>query len=292
MLASSASAQDDRVYRRTIDEALDEFGAAHWEEARVLFQEAHARFPNARTLRGIGMASFELRDYVDAYLTLGEALDSEVRPLPRRMRAQTVALRERAASFLGHLYVETVPTDASVTLDLEPVMPDRQGNIYVNSGDHSLAVEAEGYEPQTLRFTVEGGEGKHLRVVLHQIPPPPPPPPPPEPSPWPWILLPTAGAFVAATSIGLGWYVNRKNEADKCAAADADPMFRCTNLGTLAGQRDGALGFTLAMATVALAAGITGLVLFFTDDARDEEPGEAAALCMPGLGAVVCAGRF
>jgi hypothetical protein len=260
----------------------------------VLFQEAHARFPNARTLRGIGMASFELRDYVDAYMLLGEALDSDVRPLPGRLRNQTLDLRQRAASFLGHLFIETVPEDARVTIDLEPMMPDREGNIYVNAGEHSIQVEADGFEPVSQQFTVEGGEGKRLRIVLREIPPPPPPPPPEEPSPWPMILLSTGGAFLVATGIGLGWYVNRKNEVNECATAEADPMFSCTNLGTLEGQRDGALGFTLAMATVALAAGATGFILWLTDDSgEDEEADDAArAFCAPGFAGVACAGRF
>jgi hypothetical protein len=241
------------------------------------------------------MASFELRDYVEAYLTLRDALESDVRALTDRQRGETEELRDRAGSFLGHLFVETVPELAEVTIDLEPMTPDPDGNIYVNVGEHSIQVVADGYVPQTQRFMVEGGEGKRIRIVLEEIPPPPPPPPPEEPSPWPLILMSTGGAFLVATGVGVGWYVNRKNETQKCVDAENDPMFGCTNLGTLEGQRDAALAFTLVMAGIALSAGMTGLILWLTDDTGDpEEPdGDAArAFCAPSLGAVVCAGRF
>src|SRR5262249_43441282 len=57
-----------------IADAVAEYDAGHFEEARALFRRAQAEAPSARTLRGIGMASFELRDYVEADRALAAAL--------------------------------------------------------------------------------------------------------------------------------------------------------------------------------------------------------------------------
>src|SRR5688572_7254192 len=53
-------------YKRAVEEALKEYGLGHFEEARSLFRRAHGIYPNARTLRGLGMVEFELRHYVRA----------------------------------------------------------------------------------------------------------------------------------------------------------------------------------------------------------------------------------
>jgi len=62
-------------------DAVAEYEAGHYQEARALFRQAHEKSPTARTLRGIGMASFELRDYVEATRALTASL-RDVRPPP------------------------------------------------------------------------------------------------------------------------------------------------------------------------------------------------------------------
>src|SRR6266704_960888 len=61
-------------YRALLEEAVTEYDARHYEEARALFRRAHEVSPNARTLRGIGMASFELREYIEALRSLEGSL--------------------------------------------------------------------------------------------------------------------------------------------------------------------------------------------------------------------------
>src|SRR5262245_12806154 len=53
-------------YEQLITRALTEFDARNFAEARALFLQAHALRPTARTLRGIGVTEFELRNYVDS----------------------------------------------------------------------------------------------------------------------------------------------------------------------------------------------------------------------------------
>ncbi|MCZ7679746.1 MAG: sigma 54-interacting transcriptional regulator [Sandaracinaceae bacterium] len=81
LVPARARAQDGEAqYRALIEEAVVEFDAGRFPEARSLFLRAHDLAPNARTLRGVGMASFEMRDYVEAYRALSSSLDETVRP--------------------------------------------------------------------------------------------------------------------------------------------------------------------------------------------------------------------
>ncbi|HEX6239538.1 MAG TPA: hypothetical protein VFZ61_01540, partial [Polyangiales bacterium] len=58
--AQSAAKSGPPGYADAIEQALSELEAANYPEAREEFQRAHAIYPNARTLRGLGMVEFEL----------------------------------------------------------------------------------------------------------------------------------------------------------------------------------------------------------------------------------------
>jgi hypothetical protein len=74
-------AQDGAVevpgYREAIDEALAEYAAQNFLEAMSMFARAHKLSPSARTLRGLGSASFELHRYSESVSFLEQALASE-----------------------------------------------------------------------------------------------------------------------------------------------------------------------------------------------------------------------
>jgi len=75
-------AQDDAdaEYMEIVGEALQEFDAGAWVDARASFRHAHRLQPNARTFRGLGMVAYELREYVDAVRYLERAmLDARIR---------------------------------------------------------------------------------------------------------------------------------------------------------------------------------------------------------------------
>lgn len=79
MPARSDYVAEPTGYRELIAEAVAEYEARHFEEARALFRRAHAMFPNARTMRGQGMAEFELRNYRGAIQCFESALSSRAR---------------------------------------------------------------------------------------------------------------------------------------------------------------------------------------------------------------------
>ncbi|MBX7191822.1 MAG: hypothetical protein K1X94_07180 [Sandaracinaceae bacterium] len=150
-------------YAALIDGALTEFQAGRWTEARALFERAHASFPNARTQRGIGMASFEMGDYGAAIAALEAALASEVRPLTEEQRTQVGALLERARALVGRFVVPPAASDVRLSVDGVVTRPDgawpaAQGHVLLSVGTHEIVLrDGDGRTART-RIVVHGGE--------------------------------------------------------------------------------------------------------------------------------------
>jgi hypothetical protein len=165
LLQSSRVRAEPAGYRSAIDEAISEFAAHRFDEARTLFLRAHGIFPNARTLRGLGLADFELRDYVACVQHLDAALRSDVRPLEQELRTETEALRARAAGFVGRLTLRAQPEASRLLVDGAqadwPVAP-----LLLSFGTHTLELFAAGYEPERRSLLMAGGEERTLDVVF------------------------------------------------------------------------------------------------------------------------------
>ena len=187
---SLAHAQDGAAeppqYRATVREALSEYHAKNFPEARALFTEAHALYPNARTLRGLGMTAFELRSYHESITYLKEALASKVKPLDGGLRGETERLLARAERFVGTLNLTVSPEGASVLVDGNQVARSSWGEsnaepLMLEVGEHALEFQAEGYHSEVRSLHVKGRETETWRVVLNPLPvaqaaPVPPPP--------------------------------------------------------------------------------------------------------------------
>src|SRR6478752_515129 len=85
---ASAHAQGKRKYDVTVKNAVTEYAAGNWGEARVLFARAHEMEPSARTFRGLGLCDFELRRYVEAISELEAALSDKRKPLTTAQRQE------------------------------------------------------------------------------------------------------------------------------------------------------------------------------------------------------------
>jgi pyruvate/2-oxoglutarate dehydrogenase complex dihydrolipoamide acyltransferase (E2) component len=172
----SASAQDAGVaaddtsaeYRELIEQALSEFKHKNWPEARVLFRRAHELSPNARTLRGMGVVSYEMRDYVHAVLELSSALTDPRQPLNDAQRKECENLLGRSRTFVGAYALKLEPSQAEVSLDGSPLLRDAEGRVLVSFGEHTLRAAAPGYQDTTSHLSVQGGEQGELRIVLYR----------------------------------------------------------------------------------------------------------------------------
>jgi hypothetical protein len=161
-----AQAKDEGAYKELIEQALSEFKLKNWPEARVLFRKAHELNPNARTLRGMGVVSFEMRDYVQAVQALSTALVDVRQPLTDAQRSECEGLLARARTFVGSYQVRLDPATAQLSLDGAPPLRDQEGLLLVPFGDHNLRASADGYADAVTHLQVQGGERAELSLLL------------------------------------------------------------------------------------------------------------------------------
>jgi hypothetical protein len=154
---------DDPAYHEAITQAVAEYDAANYPEARALFVRAHAIAPNARTLRGIGMASFELRDYLQAYVSLEGALASAVRPLTAEQTTEARSLLTRTATFVGLYRLTGTEPGADVHVDGGAATSAADGRLILAIGHHRIVARVVGREWHAV-VDVIGGESSELAM--------------------------------------------------------------------------------------------------------------------------------
>ncbi|MBZ0115685.1 MAG: PEGA domain-containing protein [Sandaracinaceae bacterium] len=287
--ASCASAQDEgEAYRALVEEAVAEFDALRFEEARALFRRAHQLMPNARTLRGIGLASFEMRDYATAHRSLVLALASAERPLTDEQRAETTSVLERTRRFLGVLRIRIEPEGAALRLDGGSAPLEEDGTLLVGLGPHTVTARLEGYVEASRTVRIEGGEELELHIVMERLAPPsvPQPAPPPHDASSAIGLLVAGGGLALGSLVGVVLFWDRDRELGSCL--DAISMGRlCTNESPIRLERDVAGVFAVTSAAVGIAGLVAGVVVLLLD--QDAPSGRAWA-CLSGSGE--CAARF
>ena len=158
----------DAKYRSSLKEALSEYDASHFEEARILFRRAHEIYPNARTLRSIGMASFELRDYVAAVRALSAALVDPRKPLSLDQRTHAQGLLDRSRMFVDVYTLKVTPADARILVDGRVPESEPDGTVLLGFGTHNLEASKAGFLVRTLVLNVRGGERKDLAMTLER----------------------------------------------------------------------------------------------------------------------------
>ena len=159
-------AQD--AYSRLIAEGVAEFNRENFEEARALFVRAHQQKPSARTLRGLGMVEFGLRNYPQSVSLLQLALEATERPLEGDVRRETEALLVRARRFVTEYELSLQPAQAQLRVDGVAVAVAEGGTLRLQAGDHVVQVRAEGYITEQRIVRVVGGG--RARLSFHLVP--------------------------------------------------------------------------------------------------------------------------
>jgi hypothetical protein len=281
--AFAQSLSEQAQYRSVLEEAVSEYDAHRYEEARALFRRAHGLNPNARTLRGIGMASYELREYSDALRALEGALADQRRPLTAPQRREVEVLLERTRAFVGRFSIQPVPKEASVRVDGLVVPLGQDSPLILGLGRHSVSAEAPHYVTETRQIEVIGGERQTLTFQLH----------PSEVAKEPIgsaraaagdkrLLSPSgdrpdgsgratssssAAWFVGASAMALGatgsaiWWRQRENQLTRCEVAGDT----CVNGGMLTTQVNVALWITVALGAGSAALGSIGVGVWSTN---------------------------
>lgn len=166
--ATSSQAAEPAAYRAAVDLAVAEYELNNFAEARGQFQKAHAIYPNARSLRGLGMTEFELRNYGDAILHLEHALASTVKALTGTLRELTEALLAKARGYVARLQLTLDPHAATLVVDGAEVSLGADDVLLLDVGDHVLELRAPGRLTEKRPIKVTGGEQQTLRIVLRR----------------------------------------------------------------------------------------------------------------------------
>lgn len=300
----------DPRYEEAINEAVAEFSAGRWEEARALFTEAHRINPNARTLRGLGMAAFELRNYVEARQMLTQSLASEVNPLTSEQRDKTEALLERTNAFVGVFTLEA-PVGTAISVDGGPASLDGEGRVLLNGGKHTIDAALSGYPSQRRSVDVRGGEVGTLVFDFAQ--PLAPVSPPASVSPTgvvdgrsaalaapvdesatpilPWVLV-GGGGVLLASALVTG--IVASHAFGKLEDACGDLPEQCPRrFKSDANRADTFAAVTDVLWIGGVLAAGAGVTLWLLDKPADEEPTESPSLSVSaGLTSVSLRGQF
>ena len=285
---SPVDAADDPAYRKAIKEGLAEYDALHFEEARSLFRRAHEISPSARTFRGMGMTSFELRDYVSAVRNLSAALRDQRRPLSAEQRRRAQDLFDRSRAFVDVCTLKVSPRNARVIVDGHAPEFEPDGTLLFGFGLHTVEVSAQAMEIRSLALNVRGGERRELSVKLA----------PASaagagsadatvstPLAVPWSngaaaawLWSSAGAALLAGGSGIYWYM-QNSQLNSCH--NPTNGYRCTNESALKTQRNIALGLTVGTGAAALTAAIIGIVVWNSGPAPAIGPSTVGCTVQP-----------
>jgi hypothetical protein len=153
-------------YREAADLAVEEFSRGNYLEARARFEKAHEIWPNARSLRALGYCEYELKNYVAALRRLRAALASQVRPLAGSLRQETEQLEALTRGYVARYVIQTVPSDARLSLDGLELVLDAQRAVQMSIGEHTLEGSATGYQSVRRVLHAEGGSDRTLSIEL------------------------------------------------------------------------------------------------------------------------------
>ncbi|MDD9932916.1 MAG: PEGA domain-containing protein [Myxococcales bacterium] len=300
-LAPPAARADERdaptgpgsEYARVIAQAVEEFRLQHWQEAIVLFARAHRLSPSARTHRGLGLASFEARQYGRALNHLRAALSERRRPLTEAQRAEVRAAIDRTLTLVGELHLHAQPAESALIID-GARRPWNGELIVLIAGEHTIELHARGHEPA--RRVVEVTAGERLSLTLSLTPRTQElgvasgaeaglrTDAPSDPGAWPWVVM--AASAGAAVGGGLLFAQARSD------IAEVKDTPRGTRWEEVEQTHDGTAlksGLGLALLGVGVAGAATGLVWALSSSDDDDS---AALDVSAAPGALHFRGRF
>src|SRR5262249_21345458 len=144
------------AYDRFIEDALQAYDAGRFAEARTSFRRAHELMPTARTLRTIGMCSFNLGDYADAVLNLEHARAETRKPLTDDQLKHVGDLLSRANQRIGRFRLRIDPAEATLLVDGHAPLTLDQTELLLESGRHEIEARAAGYQTVRNVLNVDG----------------------------------------------------------------------------------------------------------------------------------------
>jgi hypothetical protein len=231
--AVSAPAAGPPGYDDAVTRGFDAFDARRYEDALLGFLDAHALYPNARTLRALGKTELELSHYVSSLHYLESALRSDERPLSRELRADTEALCAHVRGYVARLHITLRPPDAELRID-GVVVAAREGDLTVGEGSHLLVASAPGHHMLARRVDLAGGSTTRVQLDLdvmslrsHEAPPS-----SPDKRRRTWTYLAAGGFALVACALLTGVLMGRGGSAHTVPSGSTGAVIRVPALGS------------------------------------------------------------
>jgi hypothetical protein len=318
----SAAEQDvsDAHYASLVTNAVKAFDAGRYLESREFLGQAHALRPNARTLRGMGLAAFEAGRYALAVVDLEAALAETRQPMSADQRAEVQKLQAEANALTARYRVTGRPGKADLDVDGQPAVWDSEGALLIESGAHTVSLKTGGGDIQSWSVRAQGGERADLDLAGALPPPSEPLPVRPSPElespaaetvPLPAEAAATVetrarvvpdavvyaafgGAALTATLAVWQWG-ERESEvddwnSDRCLERGRRRRDNCAE-HQRAYERAETWAWVAGGATLVLSAGAVTLLLL-NDNAEERPPSAARPICLPGIAALACRVSF
>lgn len=301
--ATSAPTDAQRARARQLyGEGQAHFDAGRFEQAQAAFQGAYDQVPNPVVLLGVASAQERLGNSADAARTLRlylrERPDAPDRATITERIAQldpTGATAEPATAATGTIRVVCTPAGAAITIDGQDTGRTAPADLEVAPGEHTVTLTLEGHQPVTETVMVAPGGMNELALTLAAVEegvplegteadalgetgegdaeaeadamtsPPPLTAADTSPSTGVWVTTAIAGVGLVTGTVFGFLALSAQSDFDSNPTADAADRGE-----TFALVADLAFG-------VAIAAGVTAIVLYATDRPAAEAEGDVDA---------------
>jgi hypothetical protein len=262
-----------------LKDGVRKYDAGNYADALSDFEAVDGREASAETARFIGLCQDKLGHFHPAVRAYERFLSAP----PAKLVGEVGAIVRRVdeiKAMPAKLHIETVPAGATVTIDGAVQMQPSPLEVTLAPGRHRIHVAAPDYDALERDVDASFASTQNVAMQLSSKPPPPAPPPPtivvapppppeplrpPPPPPRPAVTRRTvalAAAGVAVVGAGVATVfgvlaLNNKSEYQ------SGPTYSNSEKGNNdAAYADGGIA-------LALAAGVTSLVLFLTSDPKD-----------------------
>lgn len=160
------SNQAPAAYDKLLDEAVSAFDANDFSRAHGLFRKAYEVRPNARVLRGLGIAALRLERYSEAYRTLSLSLKHPVQSLTQAQREEVTGLLSWMETSLGCIRLRWSPSEPA---EFELAVDDgvvNESTLWLPPGTHHVVVRAPGYAKVDRTITLAPEQHEVIDVTL------------------------------------------------------------------------------------------------------------------------------
>jgi hypothetical protein len=153
-------------YEALLDQAIGAFDTADFARARSLFEQAYALRPNARVLRGMGVAALRLERYSEAHRTLSQALKHPVQPLTAVQREEVTGLLSWMETTLATVRLKWTPAEPKEYELLVDGSVLKEATLWLTPGAHRVAVHAPGFGALDRNLTLAAEQHEVIELTL------------------------------------------------------------------------------------------------------------------------------